>query len=105
MRNIRHLFRIARVIRRYGLDEVLAKVDSLKRFTFLFKLLPVDRKDVEDLPRGQRFRLALEELGPVFVKFGQALSTRPDMLPPDIAKELTKLQDQVPPIVCRRSTP
>lgn len=103
MRNIRHLFRIARVIRRYGLDEVLAKVDSLKRFTFLFKLLPVDRKDVEDLPRGQRFRLALEELGPVFVKFGQALSTRPDMLPPDIAKELTKLQDQVPPFDAKQS--
>ncbi|MFA5941869.1 MAG: ubiquinone biosynthesis regulatory protein kinase UbiB [Sinimarinibacterium sp.] len=48
-------------------------------------------------PRGERLRLALEELGPVFIKFGQALSTRPDIVPPDIAEELTKLQDRVPP--------
>jgi len=47
--------------------------------------------------RGARLRLALEELGPVFVKFGQALSTRRDLLPPDIAEELVKLQDEVPP--------
>jgi ubiquinone biosynthesis protein len=47
--------------------------------------------------RGERLRLALEELGPVFVKFGQALSTRRDLLPPDIADELVKLQDEVPP--------
>jgi ubiquinone biosynthesis protein len=103
MRNIRHLYRIARVMRRYGLDEVLANVDSLKRFSLLFKLIPVNRKDVEDLPRGERFRLALEALGPVFVKFGQAISTRPDMLPADIAKELTKLQDQVPPFDAKQS--
>lgn len=103
MRNIRHLFRIARVMRRYGLDEELANVDSLKRYTPLFKLIPANRKNVKDLPRGERFRLALEELGPVFIKFGQALSTRPDMLPPDIAKELTKLQDQVPPFNAEQS--
>ncbi len=48
-------------------------------------------------PRGERLRLALEDLGPVFVKLGQALSTRPDLIPPDIAAELAKLQDQVPP--------
>ncbi|MEQ1438818.1 ubiquinone biosynthesis regulatory protein kinase UbiB [Fontimonas sp. SYSU GA230001] len=48
-------------------------------------------------PRGERLRLALEELGPVFIKFGQALSTRPDIVPPDIAEELAKLQDRVPP--------
>jgi predicted unusual protein kinase regulating ubiquinone biosynthesis (AarF/ABC1/UbiB family) len=48
-------------------------------------------------PRGERLREALEELGPVFVKFGQMLSTRPDLLPEDIAMELSKLQDQVPP--------
>ena len=47
--------------------------------------------------RGERLRLALEELGPVFVKFGQAVSTRLDLLPPDIARELVKLQDEVPP--------
>ncbi len=48
-------------------------------------------------PLGARLRLALEELGPIFVKFGQALSVRPDLLPPEVAAELTKLQDQVPP--------
>ena len=48
-------------------------------------------------PRGERLRIALETLGPVYVKFGQALSTRRDLLPPDVADELKKLQDQVPP--------
>src|SRR5437016_10302747 len=48
-------------------------------------------------PRGQRLREAFERLGPIFVKFGQVLSTRRDLLPPDIADELAKLQDQVPP--------
>jgi ubiquinone biosynthesis protein len=48
-------------------------------------------------PRGERLRLALEELGPVFIKLGQALSTRPDVIPPDLAIELSKLQDSVPP--------
>jgi len=97
MRNFKHLLRIARTMRRYGLDDILAQSAAIRRYTWAFKLLPVSRKDVKDLPRGVRFRLALESLGPVFIKFGQALSTRPDMLPPDIAEELAKLQDQVPP--------
>ncbi len=97
MRNFRHLLRIASVMRRYGLDEVLSHSRSLKCYTWAFKLLPVRRNDVKDLPRAERFRLALEALGPVFIKFGQALSTRPDMLPADIAEELAKLQDRVPP--------
>src|SRR5215813_13899341 len=50
-----------------------------------------------DEPRGARLRRALEALGPIFVKFGQVLSTRRDLLPPDIADELAKLQDRVPP--------
>ena len=49
------------------------------------------------LPRGVRIRLTLEALGPIFVKFGQVLSTRRDLLPDDISDELAKLQDQVPP--------
>ena len=48
-------------------------------------------------PRGVRLRRALEELGPIFVKFGQVLSTRRDLLPPDVADELAALQDRVPP--------
>ncbi|MFX6007054.1 hypothetical protein ABTF07_20990, partial [Acinetobacter baumannii] len=48
-------------------------------------------------PRGERLRRALEDLGPIFIKFGQVLSTRRDLMPPDIANELTLLQDRVPP--------
>ena len=53
--------------------------------------------DTRKLPRGQRIRYALEELGPVFVKLGQVLSTRRDLLPDDVGDELAKLQDQVAP--------
>ena len=59
----------------------------------LFALIPRGSQ----ASRGRRLRLSLEALGPVFVKFGQALSTRRDLLPPDVADELKKLQDQVPP--------
>jgi ubiquinone biosynthesis protein len=76
----RRLWQIRRVVGKYGLME------------FLPGRTPTRRE-----PRGVRLRLALEELGPVFVKLGQALSTRPDILPADIAVELSKLQDQVPP--------
>src|SRR5690606_1797914 len=60
---------------------------------WIFKVLPRRRR----APLGVRLRLALEELGPIFVKFGQAVSVRRDLLPPDIGDELAKLQDQVPP--------
>ncbi len=60
-------------------------------------LLPKPRADIAQLARGARLRLALIELGPIFVKFGQMLSTRRDLLPADIADELAQLQDQVPP--------
>lgn len=94
-RNIFHLFRIARVMTRHGLEEFLSAVNLFSPWTFLFRLIPVSRK--KNLPRGERLRMALEELGPVFVKFGQILSTRPDLIADDIAQSLTKLQDQVPP--------
>jgi ubiquinone biosynthesis protein len=54
-------------------------------------------RDLSEVPRAVRLRLALEALGPIFVKFGQVLSTRRDLLPVDLADELAKLQDQVPP--------
>ncbi len=65
--------------------------------------MPKSWRKQSDAPRGVRLREALEELGPVFIKFGQALSTRPDLIPEDIAKELTKLQDQVPPFPSKES--
>ncbi|MBE7369453.1 ubiquinone biosynthesis regulatory protein kinase UbiB [Ramlibacter pallidus] len=80
------------VILRYGLDELAL---SGFRLRGLSRIITFGRK--LDAPRGQRLRQALEHLGPIFVKFGQVLSTRRDLLPPDIADELTLLQDRVPP--------
>ncbi|HVR50434.1 MAG TPA: ubiquinone biosynthesis regulatory protein kinase UbiB [Pseudorhodoferax sp.] len=80
---------------RYGLDELVLSSFRQPWLRGLTRVLSVGR----DLsaPRGQRLREALERLGPLFVKFGQVLSTRRDLLPPDIADELTRLQDRVPP--------
>ncbi|MHA7599608.1 ubiquinone biosynthesis regulatory protein kinase UbiB [Alicycliphilus sp. T452] len=83
------------VVLRYGLDElVLSSFDRpwLRAFT---RVITIGRN--LDAPRGQRLREALERLGPIFVKFGQVLSTRRDLMPPDIADELALLQDRVPP--------
>jgi ubiquinone biosynthesis protein len=89
------LVSIQRVLVRHGLDEIITATHILRPLRFVFYLFPKAR-DAND-PLGVRIRLALEELGPIFVKFGQALSTRRDLLPTDIADELAKLQDQVPP--------
>src|SRR5688500_1534104 len=93
MRALRFL-RIAHTIGRYGLAEFLrgrgtAPVRWLFRGAYFWS--PPSR------PRSERLRLALESLGPVFVKFGQLLSVRPDLVPEDVAQELAKLQDNVPP--------
>jgi ubiquinone biosynthesis protein len=89
------LLRIQRVLVRHGLDEIIIATHFLRPIRFLFYLLP--RSSDRSAPLGVRIRLALLELGPIFVKFGQAVSTRRDLLPPDIADELAKLQDRVPP--------
>ncbi|MDH3439105.1 MAG: ubiquinone biosynthesis regulatory protein kinase UbiB [Gammaproteobacteria bacterium] len=86
---------IQRVLVRHGLDEIITATHFLRPLRFLFYLFP-KAKDVSE-PLGKRIRLALIELGPIFVKFGQAVSTRRDLLPPDVADELAMLQDQVPP--------
>jgi ubiquinone biosynthesis protein len=72
-------------------------LDSFQKpwLRLLARILSVGRN--LDAPRGQRLREALERLGPIFVKFGQVLSTRRDLLPPDMADELALLQDRVPP--------
>jgi ubiquinone biosynthesis protein len=89
------MIRIQRVLVRHGLDEIITATHFLRPLRFLFALFP-KAKDVGE-PLGKRIRLALVELGPIFVKFGQAISTRRDLLPPDIADELAELQDRVPP--------
>jgi len=86
---------IQRVLVKYGLDDIITETHLLRPLRFLFYLVP--RRRNKTAPIGERIRLALEELGPIFVKFGQAISTRRDLLPPDIADELAKLQDAVPP--------
>jgi predicted unusual protein kinase regulating ubiquinone biosynthesis (AarF/ABC1/UbiB family) len=85
---------IRRVFMRHGLDELVWRLHLLRPIAWLRALLPRRRPR---LPLGARLRLALEELGPIYVKFGQALSVRPDLLAPEVAFELAKLQDQVPP--------
>ena len=89
------MIRIQRVLVKHGLDEIITATHFMRPMRFLFYLFPRAR-DVS-APLGQRIRLALIELGPIFVKFGQAVSTRRDLLPPDIADELAELQDRVPP--------
>ncbi|MGZ5182219.1 MAG: ubiquinone biosynthesis regulatory protein kinase UbiB [Ramlibacter sp.] len=83
------------VILRYGLDELVLSSFQRPWLHRLARVLAFGRN--LDAPRGQRLRLALESLGPIFVKFGQVLSTRRDLLPPDVADELARLQDRVPP--------
>jgi ubiquinone biosynthesis protein len=88
------LLRIATVVWRYRLDEIV--VSSLKNPT-LVRLVRWTTFGAPRETRGVRLRRALEDLGPIFVKFGQVLSTRRDLLPTDVADELAKLQDRVPP--------
>jgi ubiquinone biosynthesis protein len=92
------LLQIQRVLLRHGLDDYVRATHLYRPLRFLFFLMPgmwFERRRAA--ARGERLRLALEELGPIFVKFGQAVSTRRDLLPADIADELAKLQDRVPP--------
>jgi ubiquinone biosynthesis protein len=92
---VARLITIQRVLVKYSLDELIRLSPLLRPLRYVF--LVGGRRVHEDVPLGKRIRLALEELGPIFIKFGQALSTRRDLLPPDIATELARLQDQVPP--------
>ncbi|HRC71312.1 MAG TPA: ubiquinone biosynthesis regulatory protein kinase UbiB [Candidatus Competibacter sp.] len=93
------LLHINRVLVRHGLDDIIFATHLFRPVGFLRHLLPWNwlPRQQSELSRGARIRLALEDLGPIFVKFGQMLSTRRDLLPDDIALELAKLQDQVPP--------
>ncbi len=88
-------FTIVWIALRYGLDELVLTSFQHPVLSRIARLTKFGRK--LDAPRGQRLREALEQLGPIFVKFGQVLSTRRDLMPPDIADELALLQDRVPP--------
>lgn len=92
------LLRLAKIVSvglRFGLDRMILDADSSGRLARVWHAVFFWRSFAE--PRGVRLRRALESLGPIFVKFGQMLSTRRDLLPPDLADELALLQDRVPP--------
>ncbi len=97
MTRLKRLFRIAWVFCRYRLDTFLPVAELPTALKVFFLLAPWHLFPQPKLSRGDRLRRALEELGPVFVKFGQILSTRRDLLPDDMAEALKHLQDRVPP--------
>ena len=103
MSRISRIKKILGVVSRYRLDEFVDThaLPPLARISL--KLIPWRLRKAPDLPRGVRIRKSLEELEPVFIKFGQMLSTRRDLLPEDIADELAKLQDDVPPFPQQQS--
>ena len=94
---ILRLLRINYVLVRHGLDDIIFAIHLFRPFRFLIYFLPWNWFIRERAPQGQRIRHALEDLGPIFIKFGQMLSTRKDLLPEAIAEELSLLQDSVPP--------
>jgi ubiquinone biosynthesis protein len=100
VRQLTRMLSIQRVLVKHGLDEIVWRTHLFRPLAWLGKLLAFGRRRQ---PFGVRLRLALEELGPIFVKFGQALSVRPDLLPLDVAAELAKLQDQVPPFAGKQA--
>ena len=95
MRHIARLVVICVTVLRFGFDELALSSFRQPWVRLLVRVITIGRR--LDRPRGERLRLGLERLGPIFVKFGQVLSTRRDLLPADIADELARLQDRVPP--------
>lgn len=96
IKQLLRLFQINYILARNGLDQVVVSIPLFAPFRFIVYLNPWNWFRRKKRTRGEAIRITLEELGPIFVKFGQALSTRPDILPVDVALELAKLQDQVP---------
>jgi ubiquinone biosynthesis protein len=97
LRQLVRLLRITQIFVKHDLDEFVTAIHLFRPYRWLLRLAPWRLFVRRGLARGVRLREALEELGPIFVKFGQMLSTRPDLLPEDIAEELARLQDRVPP--------
>ena len=97
LRQAWRLWRVNWVLMRHGLVEIVVAAHIFRPARFIVYLNPFYWLRDRSIGRGERIRLTLEDLGPIFVKFGQMLSTRRDLLPPDIADELAKLQDRVPP--------
>jgi len=97
IRQFFRLIQINHVLSKHRLDDIIQATHLIRPLRYLSYLSPYRLTHSNKVPRGERLRLALQDLGPIFVKFGQLLSTRRDLLPDDIADSLAKLQDQVAP--------
>lgn len=97
MRRLSRILKILQVFARYRLDTLFLSLSLPWYIKLFFWLLPWRFVIPASRPEAERVRLALEALGPIFIKFGQMLSTRRDLLPDDLAEELKRLQDRVPP--------
>jgi ubiquinone biosynthesis protein len=97
MRTALRAWRIGRVLLRYRLDDLFDGTPAERWLKLMRPFVPRASAEIAAQSRGTRLRLALQELGPIFVKFGQILSTRRDLVPADIAEQLTLLQDRVAP--------
>jgi ubiquinone biosynthesis protein len=97
LRQFARLLKLSAILSSYRLDEFLEATHLYRPMRLLRVVTPWSRRGVAGKPRGERLRLALQEMGPIYVKFGQIISTRRDLVATDIADELALLQDQVPP--------
>ena len=98
-RSIVRYNQILRVLFKYGFEDLVQHLEQRKKFTFLRYFIPrASRKHALQFTKWEKMRLVCEELGPTFIKFGQILSNRPDLIPFELVLELEKLQDNVPPI-------
>jgi ubiquinone biosynthesis protein len=97
-RNLQRLREIIHVLIQHGFQEIVDQMELVPYLSIPARILGMGRKEEERLSTPERFRVVLEELGPTFIKLGQILSTRPDVLPPKYIEELSKLQDSAPPI-------
>jgi ubiquinone biosynthesis protein len=90
---------ILRVFVKYGFEQIVSYMVASKRYSFIRRIIPkTTRKNAQKYSKWEKMRLVCEELGPTFVKFGQILSNRPDLLPEELILQLEKLQDNVPPM-------
>ncbi|RUR08133.1 ubiquinone biosynthesis regulatory protein kinase UbiB [Legionella sp. km772] len=103
IKQVLRLLHINYIFARNGLDNLVVSIRIFAPLRFMIYLNPWNWFRKEPLTRGEALRKSLEELGPIFIKLGQALSTRPDILPEDIAIELSKLQDKVPPFASKKA--
>jgi len=98
-RSISRYNQIIKVLIKYGFEDLVDYLEENKEYTFLQKLIPKkSRKQASQYSKWAKMRLVCEELGPTFVKFGQILSNRPDLIPLELTFELEKLHDNVPPM-------